>query len=440
GNWNVTAVVDATGTVQERYAYSAYGVPVVLSPTFALRSSSPFAWETLYAGYQYDTLTGLFSVRNRAYHPALGSWLTRDPAEADRLNLYCYVGNRPINGTDSSGLEVSDPLRVDRITSVTFVPRCISCHNPVVMHGGSVAELPRNFQLSAMRFTRTVTPEDADRVINTMRRAGAAARRVVAESALMYATAGVGNAALLRWTRGSTWRRHLVESGLEGLKYGTISEGYGYLFEGETPSMDRFLSKAAIAAALSGGARAIKQLPCLRESDAAFGRPVNRGQQLREKWGGLYDEYSRFRSHGYNPRHAFRLAEPYEGQGHHFVHKAYIRRLVRRYGAGSLRGRMLLAFRDSPLNVLSGHGMSTGRFYELHARLHGGAFGRVVAQVFRMPGGGVWKATNVIPPLSAYGKIGYLWYGSPTSLKAVVIGGASAAGGGVYILWRWAEE
>ncbi len=30
-NWNVTALVDTGGTVMERYAYSAYGAPTILS-------------------------------------------------------------------------------------------------------------------------------------------------------------------------------------------------------------------------------------------------------------------------------------------------------------------------------------------------------------------------------------------------------------------------
>ena len=56
---------DANGDVQERYAYSAYGTPVFLDSSFTSRTSSDFAWETLYAGYRYDAPTGLYAVRNR---------------------------------------------------------------------------------------------------------------------------------------------------------------------------------------------------------------------------------------------------------------------------------------------------------------------------------------------------------------------------------------
>ncbi|MBL8812383.1 MAG: glycosyltransferase, partial [Planctomycetaceae bacterium] len=77
-NWNVTALVDAVGDAQERYAYSAYGIPLFLTPTFGIRTASSFGWETLYCGYRYENTTGLFHVRNRVYHPMLGSWLQRD--------------------------------------------------------------------------------------------------------------------------------------------------------------------------------------------------------------------------------------------------------------------------------------------------------------------------------------------------------------------------
>ncbi|RMD60625.1 hypothetical protein D6833_09425, partial [Candidatus Parcubacteria bacterium] len=107
GNWNVTAVCDATGTVQERYAYSAYGEPVFLSPTFTSRASSLFAWETLYAGYRRDTATRLFHVRHRALHVRLGIWIMRDLAEYfDGENLYANVRLNPIGFTDPLGLQV----------------------------------------------------------------------------------------------------------------------------------------------------------------------------------------------------------------------------------------------------------------------------------------------------------------------------------------------
>lgn len=104
-NWNVTAISDASGDVQERYAYSAYGVPLFLTPTFGNRAS--FDWETLYCGYRYETKTGLFQVRNRDYLIHLCIWMQRDPAAySDSLNLYEYARSSPLRNTDSLGLGI----------------------------------------------------------------------------------------------------------------------------------------------------------------------------------------------------------------------------------------------------------------------------------------------------------------------------------------------
>ena len=47
-------------------------------------------------GYQFDLELDLYYCRNRYYDPALGRWLNKDPAQADELNNYRYVGNNPV--------------------------------------------------------------------------------------------------------------------------------------------------------------------------------------------------------------------------------------------------------------------------------------------------------------------------------------------------------
>lgn len=111
-NWNVTAVADSTGTVQERYEYDPYGVTTVLSPTFVIRSASNFGWETTYCGYRYNTLSEIFAVRNRLYYPTLGLWLTRDPAGYRAgTNTYSYGQLAPPNVVDPLGLEGWRPVQ-----------------------------------------------------------------------------------------------------------------------------------------------------------------------------------------------------------------------------------------------------------------------------------------------------------------------------------------
>ncbi|OYV88660.1 MAG: hypothetical protein B7Z73_08090, partial [Planctomycetia bacterium 21-64-5] len=104
-NWNVTALV-ASGRVQERYAYDGYGMPQFMNGSFYPLYRSSFDWETLFAGYRYGSLWGLYLVRNRWYGPLLGRWLTRDPIgfSAGSLSLYQYALSDPTSYTDSSGL------------------------------------------------------------------------------------------------------------------------------------------------------------------------------------------------------------------------------------------------------------------------------------------------------------------------------------------------
>lgn len=131
---------------------------------------------------------------------------------------------------------------------------------------------------------------------------------------------------------------------------------------------------------------------------------------------------------------------PYTGVGQHFIQQHLFKGAIRLAGGNkTLLGRMLIALRDNPLNVVSGREMSTGRFYEYHARIHGQEtlFGGRSAQGAsilkkspKRPGSWTesWAASQVTPPLQPYGNLGYLWYGSPTELKITAgAGGAAAA-------------
>lgn len=104
-NWNVIAVLDTAGTVQERCAYQAYGQPVFLNPSYTPRTSSSFDWETLYCGYRYESPSGLFHVRNRVYHTVLGTWTQRDSWNTYlEQNLLQYSNGSPVTYVDPLGL------------------------------------------------------------------------------------------------------------------------------------------------------------------------------------------------------------------------------------------------------------------------------------------------------------------------------------------------
>jgi len=104
-NGCVTALVNESGVMEERYGYEAYGAPRFMNPSFGAISSSGYDFNILYDGYRRDEESGFYQVRWRYLHPTLGRWLTRDPiGYRGGLNLYAYVGNRPVNRVDAYGL------------------------------------------------------------------------------------------------------------------------------------------------------------------------------------------------------------------------------------------------------------------------------------------------------------------------------------------------
>jgi len=121
---NTTALVDVyDGAVVERYMYDPYGKPTVLHGVRDVdgTDTSEDEWDPrdaadsfqnriLYSGYYFDDESGLYSVRNRYYHPTLGRWLSRDPiGYADGMSLYEYCWSGPLGATDATGLRPMGP-------------------------------------------------------------------------------------------------------------------------------------------------------------------------------------------------------------------------------------------------------------------------------------------------------------------------------------------
>jgi RHS repeat-associated protein len=104
--FSCTAIVDTSGTVQERYGYNAFGLSRVMDADFNVVSSSSYDWETRYDNYRFDTESSFYQVRYRYLHPTLGRWLSRDPIEYDGgINLYAYCLNNGLNFSDPNGLK-----------------------------------------------------------------------------------------------------------------------------------------------------------------------------------------------------------------------------------------------------------------------------------------------------------------------------------------------
>ena len=106
-NFNVVALAESDGDVVERYTYTAYGQATILTPAFASRATTSYAWHYRYTTRRLDAETGMMYYRNRYYHVTLGRFVTRDPIgyDAGDVNLQRYLGNEPLGLFDPSGLE-----------------------------------------------------------------------------------------------------------------------------------------------------------------------------------------------------------------------------------------------------------------------------------------------------------------------------------------------
>jgi RHS repeat-associated protein len=137
-NYNVTALLDNSGNVVERYIYDPFGSVTVLDANWVERSAgSQFAWHYLHQGGRYDDVSGLYHFRYRDYSPTLGRWTSLDPIryEAGDVNLYRTVCNAPTVYVDPFGLDNDIPDAV----AVPLPGPLLPVHTNLLSYG------PRNF-------------------------------------------------------------------------------------------------------------------------------------------------------------------------------------------------------------------------------------------------------------------------------------------------------
>jgi RHS repeat-associated protein len=120
GHGDVVALVDASGNTVASYSYDAFGQLTSASENFG----SGTTWTNPYRydgkdGVRYDGETGLYWMSVRAYDPALGRFLRRDPLGRAPLFFsdqpYVYAGNNPLVYVDPSGEKNADPYDVKHI-------------------------------------------------------------------------------------------------------------------------------------------------------------------------------------------------------------------------------------------------------------------------------------------------------------------------------------
>ncbi len=119
---SISAVTNSSGTVTTVYGYDDYGIPSTLSGS----ANSRFR----YTGQTWLPEIGLYYYKARMYAPSIGRFLQPDPiGYGDGMNMYIYVGDDPVNGTDSTGLQET----WQTITVTAPKPKCPAnalCYSP----------------------------------------------------------------------------------------------------------------------------------------------------------------------------------------------------------------------------------------------------------------------------------------------------------------------
>lgn len=100
GHGSVRALMNENGSITDRYTYDAFGN--LISSTG--RTQNDF----LFAGEQFDAVTGLYYLRARYMNPSVGTFISMDSYSGSiddpvSLHKYLYANANPVSNSDPSG-------------------------------------------------------------------------------------------------------------------------------------------------------------------------------------------------------------------------------------------------------------------------------------------------------------------------------------------------
>jgi RHS repeat-associated protein len=106
-NWNVVALVNASGSVVERFDYTPFGSVTALNPVGGAYTGTNYNWAYLWQGGRLDSVTGNYRFGLRDYSPVLMRWTTNDPIGlwGGDPDTYRAEGNDVTNAVDPNGLD-----------------------------------------------------------------------------------------------------------------------------------------------------------------------------------------------------------------------------------------------------------------------------------------------------------------------------------------------
>ena len=100
GHGSVRALADESGNVTDKYVYDAFGN--LISSIGSTKN------DFLFAGEQFDPVTGLYYLRARYMNPSVGTFISMDSYEGSiddpvSLHKYLYADANPVMNSDPSG-------------------------------------------------------------------------------------------------------------------------------------------------------------------------------------------------------------------------------------------------------------------------------------------------------------------------------------------------
>ncbi len=113
---DVVSLLDSAGNPFAAYRYDAWGNPQgsgnlgtgIWTQSTGLISQAvadaiAIRQPLRYAGYCYDSESGLYYLSARHYDPKTAQFISKDPIKSDELSPYQYCGGDPVNRADPSG-------------------------------------------------------------------------------------------------------------------------------------------------------------------------------------------------------------------------------------------------------------------------------------------------------------------------------------------------
>jgi len=155
-NWNITAWVNSSGAVQERYAYDPYGLVSVMSASWAPLSDSSLKLPYGFQGMRTDWwVNKLDFADDRVYNPWFMAWMQTDPIGlAGGNNYYGAFRDQPTDFVDPSGdLPILPVLGLLALGGVLFGPQIANAPaTPEQAYGVPDPTIETSIRLSLMYF------------------------------------------------------------------------------------------------------------------------------------------------------------------------------------------------------------------------------------------------------------------------------------------------